>query len=336
MISEIIAQLKQKQDLSPKQAESAMNEIMSGNVSDDNIVDFLIALKEKGETIEEITACATIMRKKAAKIHPKQEMLLDIVGTGGDKTNTFNISTASAFVVAGCDIPIAKHGNKAVSSKAGAADVLTALGININLEPKQVERCISEVGMGFMFAPKFHPAMKYAIAARKKILTRTIFNILGPLTNPASAQYELMGVYDVSLVEPLAHVLNKLGCKRALVVHGNGMDELTLTGESTIAELNNGAVSLSTITPEDVGFQPASLEELQGADAKENAKIITHVLDGTETGPKRDIVLLNAGAAIYCTGYASSIKEGIEKAKNSINSKSALEKLNKLKAWTNQ
>ena len=334
MISESIAQLNEKKDLSPEQAEHTMNEIMSGNVSDDEIMEFLVTLKEKGESIEEITACAKIMRKKAEQIHPKQEPLIDIVGTGGDKTNTFNISTASAIIVAGCNIPVAKHGNKAVSSKAGAADVLTSLGININLEPKQVEQCINEIGIGFMFAPKFHPAMKYAIAARKKLATRTIFNILGPLTNPASAPYELMGVYDESLVEPLCHVLHKLGCKQAMVVHGSGMDELTLTGTSTIAELRDGKVTGSTITPEDVGLQTTTLEQLQGGDAEENAAIIMQILEGKESGPKRDIVLFNAGAAIYIAGKAPSIKEGIEQAKNSITTGSALEKLNKLKAWT--
>jgi|TARA_B100001971_G_C18234886_1_gene566476 anthranilate phosphoribosyltransferase len=335
MISEIINQLKEKKDLSSEQAEHTMNEIMSGNLSDDEIMQFLVALKEKGESIEEITACAHVMRQKAEHIHPQPQPLIDIVGTGGDKTNTFNISTASALVVAGCNIPVAKHGNKAVSSKAGAADVLTALGININLEPKQVEECINELGIGFMFAPKFHPAMKYAIAARKKLATRTIFNILGPLTNPASAPYELMGVFDETLVEPLAHVLEKLGCKQAMVVHGSGMDELTLTGTSTIAELRDGKVTCSTLSPEDVGLQTTTLEQLQGADAEANAAIIMNILEGKETGPKRDIVLLNAGAAIYIAGKAESIKEGIEQAKNSINSGSALEKLNKLKAWTN-
>ncbi len=337
MIQEAISKLIEKKDLTLKEAESVMNEIMSGKSTDAQIAGFLIALRLKGETIDEITACAKVMREKASRIKPKDhDKLIDVVGTGGDKSGTFNISTVSAFVTAGAGVPVAKHGNKGVSSKSGSADVLKALGINIDLEPKKVEQCIDEIGIGYMFAPNFHSAMKYAIGPRKELAVRTIFNILGPLTNPAEAPYELMGVFDESLVEPLAEVLGKLGCKHALVIHGNGLDEITLEAPTKVAEYKDGHVITYEIKPTDFGIKPAPLKEIMGGSPEDNAKITLSILSGKEKGPKRDVVLLNAGAAIYTAGKAKSIKEGIEIAKNSIDSGKALEKLNKLKDWTNK
>jgi anthranilate phosphoribosyltransferase len=258
------------------------------------------------------------------------------VGTGGDKSGTFNISTAAAFVTAGAGIPVAKHGNKGVSSKSGSADVLKALGINIDLEPKQVEQCIDEVGIGYMFAPKFHSAMKYAIGPRKELGIRTVFNILGPLTNPAEAPYELMGVFSEELVEPLAEVLGKLGCKHALVVHGNGLDEITIEAPTKVAEYKDNHLTTYEINPTDFGIKLASLDEIKGNTPEDNAKIILDILNNKEKGPKRNVVLLNAGAAIYIAGKADNIQEGIDLAKDSIDSGKALEKLNNLKVWTNK
>ena len=334
-MEEALQKILSGSDASPQETTEIMNAIMSGKLTDDRIASFLLALRKKGETIDEITASAQVMRKKATTIKPKhQDKLIDIVGTGGDNTNTFNISTATAFVVAACDVPVAKHGNKSVSSKSGAADVLQALGINIDLEPKKVEQCINEVGIGFMFAPNFHPAMKYAIGARKKLGVRTIFNILGPLTNPASAPYELMGVFEKNLVTPLAHVLNNLGVKHAMVVHGSGMDEITITGPTTIAEVNEGKVSETTLTPESLGVKQTTLAELQGNGPEENAKIIMDIFEGKDKGPKRDIVVVNAAAALYLVGKSPSIKEAMPLAEQAIDSGKALAKLNKLKEWT--
>jgi len=337
MMQEAISKLIEKKDLTLEEAKSVMDEIMSGKATDAQIAGFLIALRLKGETIDEITACAKVMREKASRIKPKNHsQLIDVVGTGGDKSGTFNISTVASFVVAGSGIPVAKHGNKGVSSKCGSADVLTALGIKIDLEPKKVEQCINEVGIGYMFAPKFHGAMKYAIGPRKELGVRTIFNILGPLTNPAEAPYELMGVFDESLVTPLAEVLGKLGCEHALVVHGNGLDEITIEAQTKIAEYKDGHVSTYEIKPTDFGIKLASLNEIKGGSPEDNAKITLDVLNGKEKGAKRNVVLLNAGAAIYVAGKAASIKKGIEIAEDSIDSGKALEKLNKLKDWTNK
>jgi len=337
MIQEAISKLIEAKDLSLDEAEGVMNEIMSGSATDAQIAGFLVALRLKGESIEEITACAKVMREKASRIKPSNNSeLVDVVGTGGDKSGTFNISTAAAFVVAGAGIPVAKHGNKSVSSKSGSADVLTSLGINIDLDPEKVEKCISEVGIGYMFAPKFHGAMKYAIGPRKELAVRTIFNILGPLTNPAEAPYELMGVFDEKLTEPLAEVLGNLGCKHALVVHGNGLDEITLAGETKVSEFKDGHVMTYNIKPTDFEIKIADLEEVKGGTPEENKEIILSVLKGDEKGAKRDVVLLNAGAAIYVSGKVDSIKKGVELAKDSIDSGKALEKLNQLVDWTNK
>jgi len=336
MIQESITKLIEKQDLTQQEAEQVMNEIMSGKATDAQIAGFLVALRIKGETIDEITACAKVMREKALIIKPKAKPLIDVVGTGGDKSGTFNISTCAALVVAGAGIAVAKHGNKSVSSKCGSADVLTALGVKIDLEPKKVEQCINEIGFGYMFAPKFHEAMKYAIGPRKELGIRTVFNILGPLTNPAEASYELMGVFSSDLTEPLAAVLGKLGCKHAFVVHGNGLDEITLEGETRVSEYKDGHVRNFTIKPTDFGIRIADLNEIKGGSPEECAKIIIAILTGKEKGAKRDVVLLNAGTAIFVAGKADSIKKGIDIAKNSIDSGKALKKLEQLKEWTNK
>lgn len=336
MIKEVVQKLIDKKDLSLEEAESVMNEIMSGQATDAQIAGFLIALRLKGETIDEITACAKVMREKASRIKPKNhDKLVDVVGTGGDKSGTFNISTAAAFVVAGCGVPVAKHGNKGVSSKCGSADVLTALGVNIMLEPKQVEECISEVGIGYMFAPKFHGAMKYAIGPRKELAVRTVFNILGPLTNPAEAPYELMGVFDEKLVEPLAEVLGKLGCEHAVVVHGDGLDEITLTGVTKVAEYKDGHVRTYDMKPTDFGIKIADLDDIKGGTPEENKEIIMNILKGKEKGAKRDVVVLNTAVALFTAEKVDDIKDGIKLAEESIDSGKALEKLNKLVEFTN-
>ena len=336
MIREAISKLIEKNDLTQDEAEDVMNEIMSGNATDVQIAGFLVALRLKGESIDEITACAKVMREKASNINPRVDKLVDVVGTGGDKSNTFNISTASAFVVAGTGVAVAKHGNKSVSSKCGSADVLASLGINIMLEPKDVEKCIEEVGIGYMFAPKFHGAMKYAIGPRKELAIRTVFNILGPLTNPASAEYELMGVFDPSLTEPLAEVLGNLGTKHSLVVHGSGLDEITISGTTKVSECKDGKVRTYTIDPTDFGIKIADKEDLLGGTADENKEIILDILSGKEKGPKRDVVVLNSAAALLAAEEVDTIPEGIEKANESIDSGKALEKLEKMKEFTNK
>jgi|TARA_B100001971_G_scaffold215163_1_gene258601 anthranilate phosphoribosyltransferase len=334
MIQEAIAKLVEKQDLTQKEAEVVMNEIMEGKATDAQIAGFLIALRLKGETIDEITACAKVMRQKASTIKPKAEFLVDTCGTGGDASNTFNVSTAAAFVAAGADISVAKHGNKSVSSKCGSADVLAALGVNIELQAKQVEKCIEEVGIGFMFAPLFHPAMKHVMPARKETGVRTIFNVLGPLTNPAGAESQVIGIFDPTLLTDIANTMKNLGSKHVMVVNGDGLDEITIAGKTKVAELKNGKVKVYDINPEDYGFEISPLNSIVGGDAKENAKIIEGVLKG-EKGPKQDIVLLNAGAAIYTSGKVNSFKEGIEAAKQSIDSGNAFKKLEALKKFTN-
>src|SRR3989338_94318 len=335
MIQEAIAKLVERKNLAQQEAEQVMSEIMEGKATDAQITAFLISLRMKGETIEEITACAKIMREKANSINPKADYLVDTCGTGGDKSGTFNISTAAAFVAAGAGVAVAKHGNKSVSSKCGSADVLAALGINIQLEPKMVEKCIEETGIGFMFAPLFHPAMKYVMNARKETGVRTIFNILGPMTNPAGAKSQVIGVFNHALMKDIADVMKNLGSMHVMVVNGDGLDEITIAGKTKVAELKDNKIRAYDINPEDYGFDISPLNEILGGDAQENADIITEVLKGAK-GPKRDVVLLNAGAAIYVSGKALSLKEGIDAAKQSIDSGAALKKLEALKEFTNK
>ena len=336
MILEVLQQLIERKDLVIDEAEAVMEEIMTGRATDAQIAGFLIALRMKGETIDEITAFAKVMREKANTINPKVKPLVDTCGTGGDRSETFNISTTSAFAVAGCGISVAKHGNKSVSSKCGSADVLRVLGVNIELSPKEVEKCIEDVGIGFMFAPKFHEAMRYAVNARRELGVRTIFNILGPLTNPANATAQLVGVFDEKLTKPIAVVLGKLGCEHAFVVHGNGLDEVTIEAETTVSEFKDGHVLTYIIKPTDFGMRLAKLSEIKGGTPQENADILLNILKGKDKGAKRDITLLNAAAAIVASGKADNIMVGIELAKESIDSGKALKKLEKLKEFSHR
>ena len=336
MFTYIIKKLKFRQNLTEGETEQVFVEIMSGKLETKNIAEFLLLLKEKKETVEEITGAAKVMRRFATCISPKCNKLLDTCGTGGDNANTFNISTISAFVACGAGCFVAKHGNKAVSSSCGSADLLEDLGANINLAPLQVQRCIEEVGMGFLFAPLLHPAMKYAMPARKMLKTRSIFNILGPLTNPAGARYQLLGVYTKELTEVLAGVLKRLGSKGAMVVHGfDGLDEITVTDKTFVTELKNDTIKNYTISPEEFGFSKANLGSLRCENRDVNKRMALDILNGKD-GARRDIILFNAGAAIYITGLACDLREGIKKAAESIDSGSAYKKLKRFIEYTKQ
>ena len=303
MIKESIAQLIKGSDLSSVEMTSAMEQIMIGAATDAQISSFLTALSIKGETVEEITAAAKVMREKAVSIPVKSNHdLIDIVGTGGDMLNTFNISTAAAFVVSGAGLKVAKHGNRSASSMCGSADVIEKIGINININPKNVAKCIEEIGIGFLFARNLHQAMKYAAGPRKEIGIKTIFNILGPLTNPADADIQLLGVYSANLCEKLANVLKNLGRKRALVVHGcDGLDEISLSKDTIVYDLKANNITKYKISPEKLGFKLADINDLKGSNPKMNAKIIIDLLKGKKS-PHRDIVVLNAAAAVFAAG----------------------------------
>ncbi|WP_423792233.1 anthranilate phosphoribosyltransferase [Methanocaldococcus indicus] len=328
----ILEKLVNFKDLNIEEAKNLMNNIMSGKLKDTEIAAILTALRMKGETIDEITAFAEVMREKAIKIYPNVDKLIDVCGTGGDKLNTFNISTTVTFVISPY-IAVAKHGNRAVSSKSGSADVLEELGINLNVPPERVKESIEKINIGFLFAPIYHKAMKYVAPIRRDLKIRTVFNILGPLTNPANANYQLLGVYSENLVDKLIYVLKNLGLDGALVVHGSGMDEITLTGKTKIAELKDGEVNIYSIEPEDFGFKKVDISELKGGNKKENAKIILDILNGEETGAKRDIVILNAAYALYISGVAKNIDEGIKLSEKSIDSGKALKKLYELREF---
>lgn len=330
MIVDAIKKVVDKIDLSRDEAVSVMEEIMNGKTTDAQIAALITALRMKGETVDEIYGFAKVMREHATRIKTGQKEILDTCGTGGDVSHTFNISTTVAFVLAGAGVCIAKHGNRSVSSKSGSADVLEALGVKIDLMPEQVEKCIEEVGIGFLFAPMLHQAMKYAIGPRKEIGIRTVFNILGPLTNPAFATCQVLGVYDKSLTETMAKVLGDLGIKHVLVVHGaDGLDEVSNTGESIISEFKEGETRTYKFNPPSVGIELAKLKDLKGGTAEENAVILRAILSG-EKGPKRDIVLLNAAAAFIASDKAVDFREGIREAEESIDSGAALEKLERL------
>ena len=330
MIKDAINKVVNNESLSQDESSLAMNEIMSGEATPAQIASFITALRMKGETIDEITGCAKVMREKVTIIKTKSEDMVDTCGTGGDGSHTFNISTISALVAAGAGISIAKHGNRAVSSDCGSADVLKALGVNIEASADKVAKCVDEFGIGFLFAPLLHPAMKHAITPRREIGIRTVFNILGPLTNPAGAKYQVLGVYDAKLTEPLAYVLKNLGSKHVFVVHGaDGLDEITVTDRTFISELRDGEVRSYVINPEDFGIPRANKSELIGGTVDENARIALDILNG-EKGAKRNIVLLNAGTAIVAGGKASDLTEGIRLAEGSIDSDKALQKLEML------
>lgn len=322
-------------DLSLEEAEDAMNIIMSGEATDAQIAGFLALLRIKGETAEEITGFAKIMRQKAS-IVPTSKAAVDIVGTGGDLAGSFNISTTASFVIAGTGLNVAKHGNRSVSSKSGAADVLEALGVKIALSPIQASACIQNVGISFLFAQSFHSSMRFVGKARREMGIRTVFNILGPLANPALSEYILLGVYDESLLEKMSIVLMNLGVKSAMIVCGDGLDEVSVSGETKVCELRGRKLIKYTITPEEFGIKRYPKEDILGGTPEENAQITLDILSGREQGAKRDIVLLNAACAIYCTGAADSISDGIKMARESIDSGSALSKLEKLKAFSNR
>lgn len=320
-MKEILAKLVAGNDLSVEEAKKAQEIILTGQATDAQIAAFLTALRMNGETIDEITGLASVLRDKANTIAPKVDKHVDLVGTGGDCTYSFNISTTSAFVVAAAGLPVAKHGNRSISSKSGAGDVLEALGVNISADLDVVSRCVETVGIGFMFAPHFNPAMKYVGKVRKELGFRTVFNTLGPLSNPSRAKAMVVGVYDKNLTETIANAMMNMGVERALVVSGNdNMDEITLTGATTISEIKDNTVNTYTVTPEQFGFETVELKELQGGDGKVNAQITKDILSGKEKGAKRNIVLLNAGATLYAGGMCSSIEEGIKLAEKTIDS----------------
>lgn len=334
MIKEAIHTLMDGKDLDYGTAKAVMEEMMEGRATQAQMGAFLAALRMQGESIDEITAFAEVMREKGVKIRSQREVM-DIVGTGGDEAGTFNISTTAAFVVAAGGIPVAKHGNRSVSSKSGAADVLEHLGANVSLDAKQNETVLNQTGMCFLFAPVYHSSMKYAVPVRKEMGVRTVFNILGPLSNPAAATMQLLGVYDKKLAEPLARVLGNLGVTRGVAVCGaDGLDEITLTGETLVCEIRFGEITSYTITPEQFGLKRCTLSELTGGSPQENARITRDILEGKERGPKRDVVLLNAGMSLYLGIDGISLDEGIHMAGELIDSKKALAKLEEFVAAT--
>ena len=335
MIQEAIQKLVGGSGLTREEARGVMDQIMSGGATDAQIGAFLVALRCKGESVDEIAGCAQAMREKATRVQTSREPVIDTCGTGGDGSGTFNISTTVAFVATGAGLCVAKHGNRAMSSQCGSADVLQALGVNIEIGPDKVGKCLDEAGIGFLFAPMLHGAMKHAIGPRREIGARTVFNALGPLTNPAGARRQLIGVYDGDLTGKLAGVLHELGSERAFVVHGSdGLDEITLTGMTRVAELKSGSIETYEISPGDLGFDEAGVEELKGGNAEENAGILLEVLDGG-IGPRSDVVLMNAAAAIAAGGLASSLEEGVDRARSAISSGRAREALEKLKGVSN-
>jgi anthranilate phosphoribosyltransferase len=348
LIKQAIAKVVERQDLSEGEMIDVMSMIMGGEATPAQIGAFITALRMKGETVAEITGAARVMRERATPIRAgqaldldrddiniDQETILDTCGTGGSGTKSFNITTTVAFVVAACGIKVAKHGNRSISSACGSADVLEALGVNLNVAPSVVERCIREVGVGFLFAPALHGAMKHAIGPRREIGIRSIFNLLGPLTNPAGADRQVLGVYREDLVEPLSRVLRELGCKRGFVVHGSdGMDEITLTGTSRIAEITPDEVQLTTLDPTEFGLTCCRLEDLQGGNAAENAAIVSDILAGGK-GPKRDVVLLNAAYALVAAGVVETPKAGLQQAAAAIDQGKAKAKLDGLVQMTN-
>jgi len=330
MIKEAIAKVVERENLTMTETEQVMGEIMSGEATPAQISAFLTALRMKGETASEIAGCARVMRENALRVTPKRTDVVDTCGTGGDASGTFNISTAVAFVVAGTGVGVAKHGNRSVSSKCGSADLMEALGIKISLSAEQVAQCIDEVGIGFLFAPGFHPAMKYATPVRQEIGLRTIFNVLGPLANPAWAKRQLIGVYSAQLVPTIAEVLRNMGTEHAFVVHGaGGLDELSTTGVNQVAELKDGEIHAFELAPTELGIPKANPQDLLGGTAQENIEIVKSVL-GSEKGPKRDVVILNASAVLVAAGKTADLKEGLKIAAESIDSGRALDKVTQL------
>ena len=336
MKKEITRKVVEGFNLSRDEARTAMETIMNGEATDAQIGGFLVAMRLKGETVEEIASFTRVMREKVTRIDAGTKDVLDTCGTGGDGAGTFNISTISAFVAAGAGITVAKHGNRSVSSQCGSADVLKELGVDLDITPERISECLKTVGIAFLFAPKLHASMKYAIGPRRELGIRTFFNILGPMTNPAGAQRQLMGVYSEELVEIVAGVLADLGSEKAFVVHGHdGLDEITTTDVTTVAEVRNGTVSMTTINPVDFGIEKAHPDDLKVGTVSENTAIFKAVLSGKH-GPKRDIVMLNSAFAICAGGAADTPEEGIKLSKESIDSGAALAKFEALKEFTNK
>jgi anthranilate phosphoribosyltransferase len=336
MFQEYLKRIIEKRDLSEEQMAEAMDLIFSGQCTDAQIGALMAALATKGETYAELAGAARAMRKKALRLQVPAATLVDIVGTGGDGAHTFNISTTTAFVVAGCGVPVAKHGNRAVSSRCGSADVLEALGVNLTVDPERVEEAVMEIGIGFLYAPLYHKAMRHAARARKEIGLRSIFNMLGPLTNPAAANCILLGVYAAGLTEMFAQALKRLGARRALVVHGHdGLDEITVCGPTRVSELKDGTIRTYDLFPETYFGGLSDSEALKGGDVNENAAITRGILAG-EAGPKRNVILFNAGAALLCAGKAADLAQGIEMAGRAIDGGAARAKLDALVAFTNE
>ncbi|MBN1140701.1 MAG: anthranilate phosphoribosyltransferase [Deltaproteobacteria bacterium] len=347
MIKEAIAKVVERQDLSEAEMVTVMDEIMGGEATPAQIAGFITALRMKGETVDEITGAARVMRARATpirvgtivgidrdEINVERESILDTCGTGGSGTKSFNISTTVAFVLAACGVKVAKHGNRSISSACGSADVLEKLGVNLEVSPQRVTECINTLGIGFLFAPALHGAMKYAIGPRKEIGIRTIFNILGPLTNPAAADRQVLGVYRRELVEPITQVLRKLGCRKGYVVHGSdGMDEVTLTGPTSVGEIRGEKVIFYEVKPGDFGLPCCTLDELRGGDAEQNAQIVRGILGG-EKGPRREVVLLNSAFALLAAERVADVRAGMERAAQAIDSGQALEKLEGLVEMT--
>ena len=329
-MKEYIQRVTEGEDLTQAEAREVATRIFE-DATEAQIGAFLTALRAKGETESEIAGFAEGMRAAARTIEPDREPLVDTCGTGGDGHDTINVSTTSAFVVAGAGVPVAKHGNYSVSSASGSADVLEELGVTIDAEPPAVERCIEKTGMGFMLAPVFHPAMKAVIGPRKELGMRTIFNVLGPLTNPAGAEAQVVGVYDRDLVPVLADALSQMAVERALVVHGSGLDEIGVHGESTVAEVDGDSVTQYTLTPADLGIERYDLDEIAGGSPTENAADVREILSGSVDGAKRAIILANAGAAIYVSGATESLEAGVDAARESIDSGAALDQLEALR-----
>lgn len=336
-MKEAIKKLSEGYSLTVEEAKTAAEKLLSGQATQAQIGAYLTALRMKGETLDEIIGSAMVLRDKAEHITPRVENYIDFVGTGGDGSNSFNISTTSAFVCAGAGLPVAKHGNRAISSKSGAGDCLEALGINIMAEPEKVEKEVEEVGIGFMFAPTFNKSMRFVGQARAEMGIRSIFNILGPLANPSGAKRQLIGVYSPDLTEIVAKAMKELGVERAFVVSAmDKMDEISIAEDTQISEIKDGEVITYKVTPEQFGFQRVSAEDLRGADGAGNAEITKAVLSGKERGARRDIVLLNAGAALYIGGKAESVEEGIKLAAETIDSGRAMEKLETLVEFSNK
>jgi anthranilate phosphoribosyltransferase len=334
MIKDLIKRLLDKKDLTPQQMQQVMQEILSGAVDTADIIGFLTSLNEKGETVTEITAAVNVMLKYVEPIIVDKPNILDTCGTGGDKKGTFNISTVTALVASGAGVTVAKHGNRSVSGKCGSADILEALGVKIDMDTVKIKKCLEEIGIAFLFAPQLHLAMRYVMPARKQIAQKTIFNILGPLINPARATNQLIGVYSESWVRPLAEVLRNLGSDHILVVHGaDGLDEVTTAERTFITEVAGRIIKDYEVTPEDFGFKRANLKDLLGGSIEENVKIVGEILAG-KAGPRRDIVLFNSACAIYAANKTDTIAKGIELAKSSIDSGAALEKLKLLKEYS--